>query len=104
MWLPLLLPALATPLILRVVPTHFLPVLVGDYLAAHFAMYGLITALCLVWSGRGYASPAWGQTSWRAVALGALLAIAFGFLAIVWPLNSFVTSFVPGPALSLIHI
>jgi len=98
LWLPLLLPALATPLVLRVVPTHFLPVLVGDYLAAHFAMYGLITALCLVWTGRGHASPALGQTSWRAVALGALLAIAFGFLAIVWPLNSFVTSFVPGPA------
>jgi dienelactone hydrolase len=98
LWLPLLLPALATPLVLRVVPTHFLPVLVGDYLAAHFAMYGLITALCLVFANRSRASPSTARTSWGALALGAFLAIAFGFIAIVWPLNSFVTSFVPGPA------
>ena len=32
-----------TPLILRVVPTQFLPVLVADYVAAHFALYGLLT-------------------------------------------------------------
>lgn len=98
LWLPLLLPTLATPLILRVAPTHFLPVLVGDYLAAHFAAYGLITALCLIWTGRGRSSPSTARTSWSALALGASLAIAFGFLAIVWPLNAFVTSFVPGPA------
>ena len=40
LWLPLLVPMIATPLLLRVLPTHFLPVLVGDYLAAHFALYG----------------------------------------------------------------
>ncbi len=39
---PLLIPMIATPaLVLRFVPTHFLPVLVGDYLSVHFAVYGL---------------------------------------------------------------
>ena len=59
MWTPLLAPMIATPLFLRVLPTHFLPVLVGDYLAAHFALYGLITAACLLWTRRtGVARPA----------------------------------------------
>ena len=40
--LPIALPLAVTPLILRVVPTHFLPVLVGDYLAVHFLVYGLL--------------------------------------------------------------
>ena len=39
-WPGLLIPMIATPLMLRVAPTHFLPVLVADYLAAHFFLYG----------------------------------------------------------------
>jgi len=38
----LLAPAILTPLMLRVVPTDFLPVLVADYLAVHLAVYGLL--------------------------------------------------------------
>ena len=53
LWLPLVGPALATPLILRVLPTHFLPILVGDYLAAHFLVYGVLTALCMLTMRRG---------------------------------------------------
>jgi len=87
--LPILAPAIATPLVLRFVPTHFLPVLVGDYLAVHFFVYGLLTALCL---GR---KPFEGQ-NWRAAAVGAAAMVAYGFVAIVWPLDLFVTSFVPG--------
>lgn len=49
LWPALLIPAIATPLVLRVLPTHFLPVLVADYLAVHFAAYGLITLACLRW-------------------------------------------------------
>ena len=56
LWLPLLVPMFATPLLLRVLPTHFLPVLVGDYLAAHFALYGLLTMLCLAWMRGGHVS------------------------------------------------
>jgi dienelactone hydrolase len=48
LWPLLLVPMLATPLLLRVLPTHFLPVLVADYLAVHFALYGLLTAALLV--------------------------------------------------------
>ncbi|MGA2128266.1 MAG: alpha/beta hydrolase, partial [Xanthobacteraceae bacterium] len=138
LWMPLLVPMVATPLLLRALPTHFLPVLVGDYLAAHFAMYGLITAICLVWlRRRGIAAlpgpvPAsalrrfpvmvnhslrrldpgsavdsssahvlarrTGSTSpGHALACASLAAIGFGFVGLVWPIDSFVTSFVPGP-------
>lgn len=87
--LPLLLPAIATPILLRLVPTHFLPVLVGDYLAVHFLVYGLLTALCL-------RRRLFVRQNWRAVFVAAAAMIAYGFIAIVWPLDLFVTSFVPG--------
>ncbi len=100
-WLPMLLPALATPLLLRVVPTHFLPVLVGDYLAVHFAAYGLIAFACLAWVG----AP---RPGWRALANGKLLAgaaamVAYFLAAFVWPIDTYMTSFVPGgPRLALV--
>jgi pimeloyl-ACP methyl ester carboxylesterase len=108
LWIPLLVPMLGTPLLLRVLPTHFLPVLVGDYLAAHFAMYGLITALCLIWlrrsgaaAGRSAvpkvptastATPATGL----ALATASVAVIAYGFVGLVWPIDEYFTSFVPG--------
>ncbi|MDT8856212.1 alpha/beta fold hydrolase [Paracoccaceae bacterium Fryx2] len=95
--LPVLLPMVATPLLLRVLPTHFLPVLVGDYLAAHFAVYGLLTAACLIWVRRGQVRPAVTQPlSLPALALGALGVTAYFLAALVWPINTYVTSFVPG--------
>ena len=95
-WLVLLGPALATPLLLRVLPTHFLPILVADYLATHFALYGLMTVL--LWR---MVRPAPGEPisplPWRvaSAAVGALL-ITFGglFLAI----DHFVTAIAPIPA------
>jgi pimeloyl-ACP methyl ester carboxylesterase len=96
-WLPLLLPMLLTPLVLRLLPTHFLPVLVGDYLAAHFALYGLLTALCLLWAGRDGAVAAPRRVSLPSFAGAALAVIGFGFIGLVWPIDSFLTSFVPGP-------
>ncbi|MCE2945876.1 MAG: alpha/beta hydrolase [bacterium] len=42
-------PALATPLLLRLVPSHFLPILLGDYLLLHFALYGMLTAGGAAW-------------------------------------------------------
>lgn len=97
--LPILLPMVATPLLLRVLPTHFLPVLVGDYLAVHFAVYGLLTAACLLLTRRRVPTTASSGTSSRpALASASLAVIAFGFVAIVWPLNEFFTSFLPGPA------
>jgi pimeloyl-ACP methyl ester carboxylesterase len=36
-------PAILTPLILWQMPTNFLPILLGDYITIHFALYGLLT-------------------------------------------------------------
>lgn len=99
---PLVLwPMLLTPLLLRVLPTHFLPVLVADYLAVHFALYGLLTAAGLWWRGRRRAvsSP---PISVPALAGAALAILAYAALAIGWPVDTYVTSFVPGPGRGLL--
>ncbi len=44
-----LIPAIVTPLLLWKFPADFLSLLVGGYLAVHFAVYGVITAGCLFW-------------------------------------------------------
>jgi dienelactone hydrolase len=100
LWVPLLVPMIATPLLLRVLPTHFLPVLVGDYLAAHFAMYGIITVICLApWRSAGVVRSARLPPASRLALAGASLAvIVYGFIGLVWPINSYVTSFLPGRA------
>jgi hypothetical protein len=46
-WL-LLLPMIVTPLLLSLFTIGFLPVLVGDYLAVHLGVYGLLTVLLAV--------------------------------------------------------
>ena len=96
LWVPLLVPMIATPLLLRILPTHFLPVLVGDYLAAHFALYGLLVALCLARVGRRGDAPR-RPVSGVGFAGTTLAVIAFSFAGIVWPIDAFVTSFLPGP-------
>ncbi len=97
LWPPLLLPMVATPLLLRVLPTHFLPVLVGDYVAVHFAVYGITTALVMAAQRRRSVVPA--QRSGSAVRFTAAVSavVAFGSIGLFWPIDSFVTSFVPGP-------
>lgn len=90
-----LAPLVLTPPLLTVIPTTFLPVLVGDYLAVHFLAYGLLTlAALLVVGGGRRPEPARAG----ALVLATLAAIGFGVVAIVWPLDAFVTSFVPTPA------
>jgi len=101
LWIPLVVPPLATPLLLRIVPTHFLPVLVGDYLSVHFAVYGMMTLILLRLTrsrtSRGTASPPAWAASRAPFAWAGLAVIAYGFVAIAWPINTFVTSFFPGP-------
>jgi hypothetical protein len=97
LWLPLLLPPVATALLLRIMPTHFLPVLVGDYLAVHFAVYGLLTGLCLLAVGRADGRANHGTTRPLALAAATLAVVTFGFLAMVLPIDRTITSFVPGP-------
>jgi len=52
-----LVPAVATPLLLWVAPHDFLAVIAGDYLAAHFLAYGLISAAVLYWLRRRRVEP-----------------------------------------------
>jgi len=92
--LPLILPALLTPIVLRFVPTNFLPVIVGDYLAVHFAAYGVLTALCIAFAQRGHTSPR-STVSRGALATGTLALMLFGLVALAWPIHSYVTAFVP---------
>jgi pimeloyl-ACP methyl ester carboxylesterase len=51
-------PAILTPLILWKMPTNFLPILVGDYITIHFAVYGLLTLAGLWLVTRGAAKQA----------------------------------------------
>ena len=93
----LLVPMVVTPLAVRAAPTHVLPVLVGDYLVAHFLVYGLVSlGALLVLRWKGMLPPR------VAISLAALAAATAGVLAyaaagIAWPLDRFVTSFFPAP-------
>ncbi len=106
-----LLPAVLTPLILWKLPTDFLPILLGDYLAVHFALYGLLTGAILWWVRRhdvrmpsaqmsvdqmpGAQMPS--ATSWTALAIAAAMMAAYNIGAIGWPIDSYLTSFLPIP-------
>ena len=89
-------PALLTPLILWKVPTGFLPILLGDYLAAHFGVYGLLTAAAL-WTVRR-ARAIETNVSLPRLTLASMLV---GFYAIVvfgLPIDRYVASFMPIPS------
>jgi pimeloyl-ACP methyl ester carboxylesterase len=90
LWWIVLVPALVTPVILRVLPTHFLPVLVADYLAMHFLVYGLLTAALMGWAGVALPRE-WTVRFW----LATLAAVAFAILALFLPLDVWFASFVP---------
>lgn len=51
-WPVIVLPALATPLLLAYTPTDLLPLLLGGYLVQHFALYAVLSALGLLWVER----------------------------------------------------
>ena len=82
-------PAAITPLILWPVDVQFLPVLVADYLAVHFALFGLLAlGLVAAFGGlrRGGVLPA---------LLLALPAALFGIAVFGCALDRYVASFVP---------
>ncbi len=92
----LLMPTIATPLLLRVVPTHFLPVLVADYLAVHFAVYGVLIACGLLWLRRGRVPVRAGTSLPRLLAASAAVTLyAVGLL--FWAIDTNFTSFMPSP-------
>ena len=84
------LPSILTPLILWPLNVHFLPVLVADYLAVHFALFGLLgLSLTAIFGGlrRGGAAPI-------TLALAAIVAL-FGIALFGGALDRYVASFVP---------
>ena len=99
-----ILPAVFTPLILRFVPTDFLPILLGDYLALHFGVYGLLTMLGLWFTptrrdGKTAATglpSAPGRVLWPGLLIGTLAACAYLTLGVALPLDHYVTAFLPG--------
>jgi pimeloyl-ACP methyl ester carboxylesterase len=98
-WKPLLVcalaPALLTPLMLWKLPTEFLPILLGDYLALHFLLYSALTAACLLYlRGRPLMAP----TSWGNIAIAAAAVAAYNVIAFGLPIDAYVFSFVPVPA------
>ena len=95
-WAATLAPAVLTPLILAPFDTRFLPVLVADYLALHFALYGALTLALLHRAGQlGRQFPA------RAILLSLAPAI-FGILILGTALDRYVASFVPNAERGLI--
>ena len=87
--LALLVPAVATPLLLWPVKLHFLPVLVADYLALHFMVYG-IAVLVFVGGFRGLRR----QDAKISLTL-ALAVAAFGVVVFGGALDRYVASFQP---------
>ena len=93
--LPLsLAPALATPLLLWPLPSDFLPLLLGDYLMLHFALYGALTAAGLWWTGRR--PPRWGDGRGAALGIAIALATLFVVLAIGVPVDRYIFNVQPG--------
>ena len=85
----ILVPAIVTPLVLSRIDTHFLPVLVADYLAVHLLVYGAISLGLLYWQGVRMGAVAWLS--------GAALA-AYGILVLGGVLDRYVASFMPNIA------
>ena len=88
-----LLPALLTPLLLWKVPGNFVPILLGDYLLLHFALYGLLTLALLRWAGRRLPPLPRG----RALAFGVavLAASAYALLAVGVPIDRYLFNMQP---------
>ncbi|TCP60726.1 serine aminopeptidase S33 family [Rhodovulum bhavnagarense] len=94
-----LLPAVVVPLVLAPFDTRFLPVLVADYLAVHFAAYGVV-ALGLLWW--------WGEVRWpgraevrRILVLAGLVAF-YGIGVFGLAVDRYVMSFYPVPVRGVI--
>ncbi len=77
-WPVVLVPAVLTPLLLRLVPRRFLPLLLGDYIALHCALYGVLTGLLLWWRGAGWSGARPGRVAVGAAGVAAYAMLSFG--------------------------
>ena len=91
LWPVLLLPAVATPLLLRPLPPDLLPLLLGDYLALHLGVYGLLMLAGLAWMR----VPLGGLRPSRPVLAAAAGIATWGVLGIGLPIDAYFTSFIP---------
>ncbi len=86
-------PALMTPLLLWKLPSNVLPILLGDYLLLHFALYGLLTLGGLWLLGLRPLRPGCREAATLAVAM--LLACAYALLAVGVPVDRYVFNMRP---------
>ena len=100
-WKPLLIaaatPALLTPLMLWKMPTDFLSILLGDYLTLHFLLYGVLTAMALLYLRRDL-PPGAMPVSWKRIAIAAAAVAAYNIVAFGFIIDTYVFSFLPIPA------
>jgi dienelactone hydrolase len=96
LWPALIVPAMLTPIVLKALPTHFLPVLVADYLAVHFFVYGALTAACVLMLRRP--APAGRRTSVANLVGAGVTATLYSVVMLGWALDATVTSLAPIPA------
>lgn len=87
-------PAVLTPLVLWPLPTAFLPILLGDYLAAHFALYGALTA-CGLWIVSRKRPAAGATTLHGSFVIAAIAFAAYGIVALGGPTDRYAISFLP---------
>jgi hypothetical protein len=92
-WAAAAVPAVITPLVLTVGGFKFLPVVVGDYLAQHFALYGLLTGAALWVATRRRADGP--RANRRALFLAVAAVAAYALIAIGRPLDVYVSAFTP---------
>jgi dienelactone hydrolase len=90
-------PALLTPLILWKLPTDFLPLLLGDYLAAHFLVYGLLTAAGVWWLQRGRKNSGLLQFDRTQFVMALIIVLGYSVLMIAVSIDQHVMSVMPAP-------
>ncbi|WP_200281208.1 alpha/beta hydrolase [Rhabdochromatium marinum] len=102
-WRPLtiaaLIPALLTPVLLWPMPNDFLPLLIGDYLALHFMVYGVLTWAVLAYLGRlpdrAVVMDGLRASSPAVLAGGVLVWLLYAVGAFGWSTDHLVASFFP---------
>jgi fermentation-respiration switch protein FrsA (DUF1100 family) len=88
-------PAVATPLLLWPAPIGLLPVLLADYLALHFLVYGLLTAFGLWWLRRRGQPIGWSLPAPWSLAFAVLALVLYDLGAIGQAIDRFAFAFMP---------